>query len=239
MTVAEMKQSKGMQTAAGGMEHGGAEGGGDKEKKPASLKLMIYSSVFEGIIKGEYGTNDIISEKMLVEKYQVSKSPVREALVELCNEGVLRSMPRYGYAVVQLTRRDIEDILKYRVVLEGGSLKECIQLITAEQIDALSRIDELCSCEAAKGDFWIHWGYNKEFHLKLMSFCGNQFSYNMLKKSLDTLTRAYAQFYWDKWHRIVLPTDTKAHVKIINCLHKRDVEGAIHFLKEDISDFGI
>nr|WP_315023906.1 GntR family transcriptional regulator [uncultured Aminipila sp.] len=207
--------------------------------KNTSLKEMIYNEVFQSIIKGEYAANDIISEKMLVEKYQVSKSPVREALVELCNEGILRSMPRYGYAVVQLTRNDIENILKYRVILEGGSLRDCIHNITETQLVMLEEIDAACAAHECSCDFFTHWEHNMEFHLKLISFCGNEFSYNMLKKSLDNLTRAYAQFYWNKWNNIEIPTDTKYHVKIIDCLRKNDLEGAIHFLKEDISDFGI
>lgn len=207
--------------------------------KNTSLKEMIYNEVFQSIIKGEYAANDIISEKMLVEKYQVSKSPVREALVELCNEGILRSMPRYGYAVIQLTRNDIENILKYRVILEGGSLRDCIHNITETQLVMLEQIDIACAAHECSCDFFTHWEHNMEFHLKLISFCGNEFSYNMLKKSLDTLTRAYAQFYWNKWNNIEIPTDTKYHVKIIDCLRKNDLEGAIHFLKEDISDFGI
>ncbi|MCB6367310.1 GntR family transcriptional regulator, partial [Intestinibacillus massiliensis] len=56
-----------------------------------NLKDMIYSKVFSSIIKGEYSANDIISEKQLIEKYQVSKSPVREALGKLCSEGILKS----------------------------------------------------------------------------------------------------------------------------------------------------
>lgn len=207
--------------------------------KNTSLKEMIYNEVFQSIIKGEYAANDIISEKMLVEKHQVSKSPVREALVELCNEGILRNMPRYGYAVVQLTRNDIENILKYRVILEGGSLRDCIHSITEAQLVMLEEIDTVCNAHKCSCDFLTHWEHNMEFHLKLISFCGNEFSFNMLKKSLDTLTRAYAQFYWDKWNNIEIPTDTKYHTKIIDCLRKGDLEGAIHFLKEDISDFGI
>ncbi|MFV0517118.1 MAG: GntR family transcriptional regulator [Aminipila sp.] len=207
--------------------------------KNTTLKQKIYNEVFQSIIKGEYTANDIINEKMLSEKYEVSKAPVREALVELCNEGILKNMPRYGYVVVQLTKSDIENILKYRVILEGGSLKECIHNITEGQIKELESIDIECANQECSCDFFTHWGHNMEFHLKLISFCGNQFSYQMLKKSLDTLTRAYAQFYWDKWNNIEIPTDTKYHVKIVDCLRKNDLEGAIHFLKEDISDFGM
>ena len=204
-----------------------------------TIKEQVYSAIFESIIKGEFVSGDILREKELIEKYNVSKSPVREALVQLCHEGVLLSRPRFGYEIVRLTRRDIEDILKYRSILEGGALSQSINNITKEQINELVQIDKKCCTPEAKEDFWIHWKYNMEFHIKLMSFYDNEFAYNNLKKALDTLTRAYAQFYWDKWDNMSFPKDTKNHANIIKCLRKKDYEGAVYFLREDIDDFGL
>ena len=67
------------------------------KRNEGNLKAQIYTKIFEDIIRGEYGPEDVLREKALVEKFHVSKSPVREALIELCKEGVLRSIPRYGY----------------------------------------------------------------------------------------------------------------------------------------------
>ena len=63
------------------------------------LKDQIYENILNEIIDGNYRQNDIITERELIEKYGVSKSPVREALVELCNEKILESRPRMGYQI--------------------------------------------------------------------------------------------------------------------------------------------
>lgn len=63
-------------------------------------------------------------EGSLVEKFGVSKAPVREALVKLCSEGVLKSVPRYGYIIVRLNERDARDIAQFRLILELSALKE-------------------------------------------------------------------------------------------------------------------
>ena len=57
-----------------------------------SLKEQVYAAVIRDVISGEYPPNAILSEKQLIERFSVSKSPVRDALIELCNEGVLRSI---------------------------------------------------------------------------------------------------------------------------------------------------
>ena len=60
--------------------------------EPNSLKSLVYQETLDGIISGAYKANQILNEKELVQKFGVSKSPVREALIALCNEGVLRNI---------------------------------------------------------------------------------------------------------------------------------------------------
>lgn len=109
-----------------------------------NLKKKVYDHIMEAIIQGEYSPDDILSESMLTEKYNVSKSPVREALVQLCSENVLKSIPRCGYMVVRITRSDIEDILDYRAAFEAGMLRQVIDSIEPHQLAELEEIDRLC-----------------------------------------------------------------------------------------------
>ena len=66
-------------------------------KQQESLKNMVYQAILNGIFTDEYKPNQIINEQELVQKFGCSKTPIREALVTLCNEGILRSFPRFGY----------------------------------------------------------------------------------------------------------------------------------------------
>lgn len=70
------------------------------------------------IIQGIYKQNEIITEKQLIAKYGVSKSPIRDALIELCKEGVLISHPRYGYEVVRINEKEILDVVDFRILVE-------------------------------------------------------------------------------------------------------------------------
>ena len=111
-----------------------------------NLKKKVYDHIMEAIIQGEYSPDDILSESMLTEKYNVSKSPVREALVQLCSENVLKSIPRCGYMVVRITRSDIEDILDYRAAFEAGMLRQ----VSLSRISQVST--DMCSSKAARVD---------------------------------------------------------------------------------------
>ncbi len=200
-----------------------------------SLKTKIYTEVFESIIKGEYRPNDILSEKSLVEKFNVSKSPVREALIELCNEGVLRSIPRYGYEVIRLTDRHVQDIQRFRVVLECGCLTQYWDMITPEHIEHLERMHAEGYKGSLEHDALIHWAQNSQFHLALISCFNNEYIYCSLKSSLNTLSRAYAQFYWDKWHKTEYISFANDHKQFLEYLKTNDKDAAVSCLQKDIN----
>ena len=84
-----------------------------------TLKERVYRGIYEAVTNGEYRPNDILTENQMIEKFGVSKSPVREALVELCKDGVLINIPRMGYQVRAVTLKEIMDILEFRVDVES------------------------------------------------------------------------------------------------------------------------
>ena len=64
-----------------------------------SLKKMVYDTLLDDISSGRFRPNDILTEGSLTERFGVSKAPVREALIELCKDNILQSLPRFGYQV--------------------------------------------------------------------------------------------------------------------------------------------
>lgn len=203
-------------------------------KQETSLKDAIYNAILEEILALEYLPGQILNEKAMIEKYNCSKSPVREALQALCMDGVLRSIPRYGYEVVRLTMDDIREMLQFRMVLEAGMLRARGTKLTLGQLERLEEIDRRCSEAAA--DPWVHWGYNVEFHLKLISFCGNSYAVEQLTRCLARLRRGYAQMYLNKLE-VEPEIDTRHHQPLIQALRDKDIDKALEVLRADLNDF--
>ena len=205
-------------------------------KHEPSLKDTIYNAILEDIFSIDYRPGDILNEKSLTEKYNCSKSPVREALIALCSDNVLRNIPRYGYEVVRLSMEDISEMIQFRYILEGGILRERYERLSESQLDRLEAIDAKCQMDTC--DAWKHWEYNTEFHLKLIGFCGSKYALEELTRCMSRLKRAYAQFYWGKWEQGFLPTDTRHHAQILACLREKNIDSALGYLKDDLKDFG-
>ena len=103
-----------------------------------SKKEQVHDSIVSSVLDGTYPPGTILTEKALVEAFQFSKSPIREALIELCNENILRNIPRLGYEVTRLTEDDIRDIRGLRLSLECDFLIHYGSQITKEEINTLS-----------------------------------------------------------------------------------------------------
>lgn len=200
-----------------------------------SIKDTIYHAVLEGILNCEYKPNQVINEKELIARFGCSKSPVREALVSLCNDNVLRNIPRYGYEIIRLTREDVDEMMHFRYLLEGGLLKANMEKISPLQLEKLEDLNAQCTVAT---DVWSHWACNENFHLQLIAFCRNDFAYHELKRVLARLKRAYAQFYWSKWDPDFTPHDTRNHNEIISSIRNKDCRALLAALKDDLEDFG-
>ena len=204
-----------------------------------TLKDEIRSKIILEIISGNFSVDSVITEKKLIEMFHVSKSPVREALVELCNEKVLVSMPRYGYRIVQLDTNNIADAIEVRQMLELTALEKSIPYLNEEKIGKLREHNAEHDQHRISTDVWTHWNYNNAFHLLLISFADNALMYDMLEKTLEILSRAYAQYYWNRWGKLISSMDIDSHSAILDCLEKQDYQGATQKLKEDILFMGV
>jgi DNA-binding GntR family transcriptional regulator len=207
-------------------------------KVKTSLKDDIRSKIITEITMGNFSVDSVITEKKLIEMFNVSKSPIREALVELCNERVLESMPRYGYRIVQLDAQNILEAIEVRQLLELSALEKTIPFLDQSKIDILKKHNEEHDKNRISADVWTHWDNNNKFHLLLISFANNKLMYEMLEKTLGILSRAYAQYYWNRWQSIITSMDIDSHSAIMECLEKRDYAGAAEKLNADILFMG-
>lgn len=139
-----------------------------KEYNPAddqfSLRGKIYTTLRENILGGKYNSGESLIEKRLAEELNVSRTPIREALRQLELEGLVESIPNKGVIVKGISRKDMEDIYKIRMVLEVLAAKWAIEKITDEEIKKLTELYELMEFYTGKGDIDQVARLNTQFH---------------------------------------------------------------------------
>ncbi|MGN0906205.1 MAG: GntR family transcriptional regulator [Bullifex sp.] len=208
-----------------------------KKGSDESLKSMVYKSMYEEIMLGKYLPGMTFSEKELVEKYNISKSPIREALIELSNEGILRSIPRFGYEVLEVSQTELREVKETRAILELGALNISFDRITGEDISHLRKVLENAHQDGEKSVL-LHWNSNSQFHLELASLSGNEYLVKQLKNTLMLMSRAYSQYQSKKHNKTSFRSgESHNHANLLAAIEAKDKEKAIEILARDLDSF--
>ena len=202
------------------------------EKEPASLKEKVYDGIMDLVVKGEITPGSIINEKSIIAKFNVSKSPVREAMIELCKDGVLTSIPRCGYQVTKISHKTVSEIVETRLILEIANFRNICDKVSNELIDK-TFLEIAMKQKIEKKAVWDAESNNTAFHTQLMALSGNQILLDFLKRLLNMYSRAYAQMYLIV-PNILSPSQNKIHDLFLSAWKERDYDKAEKYLKKDI-----
>ena len=128
--------------------------------------------------------------------------------------------------------------MEFRAMVEGQCLREAAVGMSRSDLEELKEYTLAQSRETTE-DLPVlkHWENNTSFHLKLLSYHGNEYCYRLVEKSCGVLTRAYAQRNREKWGHSSLKMDCDSHLKIVDCLLEGDVETGVQKLQADIWSF--
>jgi len=201
-----------------------------------SLKEKIHDELLERIIKNQYAMNEFLKEGSIAKEFGVSKAPVREALIQLCNENIIRNIPRSGYQIVQLTERDIREATQFRIILEVEGLKLAARNIKEQHIKELREMTEYT--EYIKHGTVIGleewWNNNVKFHIRLNSFSNNSLLTDSLIRTVHLLWRAVTQLFWNADPHSYLSYNPSSHVPIYEAIKDGDLSRAEEYLRADI-----
>ena len=196
-----------------------------------TIKQRIYSLVYESIVEGEYKENDILTESFLAKKYNVSKSPVREALIELCKENVMRNIPRTGYQVVSVSLKEFLEILEFRLDLEVMLVRKAYPKIGQKEIDKLKELARPSLDDDQR--VMLHWNQNLRFHLALCKIYDNDTAFDVLQELLKKCSRSISQYFYSAWKQS-RESNSFYHKAIIDALEQKNLDLACEMLTKDI-----
>lgn len=140
---------------------------------PVPGKVIVLGHIRELIRTGKLPLGGRISDKRIALELGISRTPVREALVQLQSEGLVTSRPQSGTFVIDLNTDGIHQICGARAVLETGALR-----LTAEKFAPDLRILKLLVGRAAaaldNGSLALCDRLDSEFHETLVAMSGNE-----------------------------------------------------------------
>jgi DNA-binding GntR family transcriptional regulator len=116
---------------------------------PKNLSDIAYNALRSEILRCEITPGSQLVESHIAQRYGISRTPVREALKRLMQDGLIESSPRRGYSVTPVTIRDLQEVFSLRIILEGEAAALATPRVSNRRLDEL---DELLSSMLRKQD---------------------------------------------------------------------------------------
>lgn len=193
------------------------------------LRSRIADAVWSLILDGEYAPGTPLREVELAKSLGVSRTPLREALVQMEQEGMVRSEPAKGFTVCPLTSQDVEEIYPLRAVLESHALK-LAGIPGAQTIRKLHEIN--AQLESGRNSIRERIELDEDWHACLVSHCPNQLLLRQLE-SLKQLSRRYEYAYMKENAQVEFSTDQ--HREILAALEAGSLEPACNLLADNMT----
>jgi DNA-binding GntR family transcriptional regulator len=155
-----------------------AVGGEGVDTGPALRGTSLHDSVAARlralVFEHRLAPGQWIDEKALCEAWEISRTPLREALKVLVAEGLVELVPQRGCRVVALTDDDADDLFPVMALLEGRCAHEAALNATAEDRVQLQRLHDDLERHAAAHDIEAYYRANHSFHSLVQQLAGNR-----------------------------------------------------------------
>jgi len=214
-------------------------------RKPQYLSERAYHELRQGIMNGVYRPGDHLKEEELVRDLGVSRSVVRQALVQLTTEGLLIDEPKRGKSVAQFTEEKLAKLLPIRVSLEQLAVRGAIAKMTDEDAGELRKmaaklreslldLEELAAVDIA-------------LHRKIWAIAGNDELERILNRVVGpfllmgsaVLVSPMYKRNWPamSWQHVILERERDAggHQPLVEAICNRDTAAAMRAIEDHLT----
>jgi len=158
-----------------------------KTKRKNSKKTIAYEKIRELINDPHFAQADLLTETELAERLKISRTPIREALIELQSEGFLRIVPNRGIIIEEPSISEVRNLYDIRIALEQFIMRELSGTLEEKDFKALEEIlqaQEECLEETKTSEFLA---LDKAFHSYFFEKYSNPLMHDFFLKLRDRL----------------------------------------------------
>lgn len=186
-----------------------------------SLREQVADALRAAVIAGELEAGRVYSVPGLATRFEVSATPVREALLDLAKEGLVAAVPNKGYRVIELSDDDLDEVTHLRLLLEVPAVRDAAARITPEQVAVLRPLARQIEDAHAEGDLIGHLQADRRFHLELVAIAGNA----RLVELVGQL-RALSRLYGLRADAEALGASMREHTELLDLLEMGKIDEA-------------
>jgi len=203
------------------------------QKSIVLLPAGLLSMLREDILTKKYLPGYRLTEQQVCSEYNVSRTPVREALRQLEMEGLIETIPNRGAFVLGFSDQDIRDMFHLRKSYEVQAVEWAIERITDEELDALEETFEFMEFYTQKNDIEKMLNINTNFHQLIYNASHNKMLQNVLSLYQIYVKHAHRKHDYQSDY---LATVLEEHRQIFQAFRTKDIELGIKATTEHMDN---
>ncbi|MEV5509174.1 GntR family transcriptional regulator [Streptomyces orinoci] len=202
-----------------------------QDSRPPAAE-RVYAHVKEAVLHRRYEGGTLLTEGGLAEAVGVSRTPVREALLRLEGEGLLKLYPKKGALVLAVSAQEISDVVETRLLVEQHAAAKAVPAppLLIERLEEL--VDDMRR-QAEAGDLAAVSVSDRAFHAEIVRNAGNQILSRLYDQLRDRQLRMGVAVMHAHPDRIA--KNIAEHTEILAALRDGDAEAAIEIIGRHVS----
>ena len=205
-----------------------------KYNKKQTLSDKAYFYLRDLIVSGEVKGGELLTEKKIGEKLNMSRTPVKRALTRLEQEGYVKSVDGVGNIVRELSVKDLADIYELRIALEKIAIKSSINNVSDLEICSLEKdlkdiLEKKQNLESISSEYLTR--KDEEIHMLILANSTNDYIkgiYSNIKSQIDR----YQQEAYTLTDTTV--ESTEYHLEILDAIKRKNLEETIKILEDHL-----
>ncbi|MDR2739821.1 MAG: GntR family transcriptional regulator [Treponema sp.] len=209
------------------------------------LTDYAYNEILRMILSTEIAPGSRIREDFLAEQLGISRTPVREAVNRLIQNGFIINIIRKGLYCVNFSRRDLLNLTELRLALESLSFEKCIDLATDEDIAGFQRIIDDFQAQLSiivghdenvigKEIAMLHNEYDIRFHVGVAQISASTRLIRYVNEVENMLLIARQRIYSNSNRVEIVQLSWEQHQRMCYAIRSRDKDAARDLLGEHL-----
>lgn len=203
------------------------------DNKPRSEEVRIL--IEEAIVSGEFAPGARLEEQELAQRYNVSRTPIRETLCLLAAAGLVEMRPRQGAVVATLTIPKLIEMFQVMAELEGLCARNVSRRISPARLAELDVIHRTCIDTVKKGDAAAFYEANRVFHELIYTASNNQFLEETMR-ALRNRVAPYRRYVTYQPGRMI--ASIHEHERVLDAIRRGDGDSAHAAMRDHVNLLG-
>ncbi len=192
------------------------------------LRTQVYEYLRRELRKEKLKPGMSISMNDLMRNLGISRTPLRDALLQLQNEGFVTFLPQRGIRINELTRKDIENMYQMLGALDSRVLLAVFDRIGSRELDQMKHINDEMGKNLEAQNFPRYWNLNTAFHNVYLNLSNNE----LILNHINILRQRLFEFGKKDWSLRRKHVIHKEHSTLIDLIEKGDGVGAADFMRD-------